>query len=118
MHAETTAIAPATRTVTTTGGRCEYDYLVISTGYRNKFDTVPGLGPDGYAQTITSLADAERAGIAWTKFLDDPAVGIAAQVPVPWHTAAPVGIPKTGFPVESMAQVAARNIAATESPGM
>jgi len=252
VHAEATAIDPAARTVTTTSGRYYYDYLVIATGYRNKFDVVPGLGPDGYAQTITTLADAERAGVAWTKFLDDPgpvvigatqgascfgaayeflfntsyqlrmaklgrvpltfvtaepflghfgmgglpggeklltmflrkegitaitgaavdevtgdqvtladgtrlpfryammvppfagqevvratpgladangyvpvedtyqskaypeiyAVGIAAQVPVPWHTAVPIGVPKTGFPVESMAKVAARNIAA------
>lgn len=252
VHAEATAIDPAARTVTTTSGRYYYDYLVIAAGYRNKFDVVPGLGPDGYTQTITTLADAERAGVAWTKFLDDPgpvvigatqgascfgaayeflfntsyqlrmaklgrvpltfvtaepflghfgmgglpggeklltmflrkegitaitgaavdevtgdqvtladgtrlpfryammvppfagqevvratpgladadgyvpvgdtyqskaypeiyAVGIAAQVPVPWHTAVPIGIPKTGFPVESMARVAARNIAA------
>jgi sulfide:quinone oxidoreductase len=253
-HAEATAIDPAARRVLTTGG-CSYgyDYLVIATGYRNKFDVLPGLGPEGYAQTITSLADAERAGTAWAKFLDDPgpvvigatqgascfgaayeflfntsyqlrkaklhgrvpltfvtaepflghfgigglpggekllkmflrkqsitavtgvameevtgdqvrlsdgsslpfryamvvppfvgqdvvratpglsddkgyvpvqdtyqskaypeiyAVGIAAQVPVPWQTAVPIGIPKTGFPVESMAKVAARNIAA------
>lgn len=40
------------------------------------------------------------------------AVGIAAAVEVPWHTALPVGIPKTGFPTERMAHVAARNIAA------
>lgn len=252
VHAEATAIDPAARTVTTTSGRYYYDYLVIAAGYRNKFDVVPGLGPDGYTQTITTLADAERAGVASTKFLDDPgpvvigatqgascfgaayeflfntsyqlrmaklgrvpltfvtaepflghfgmgglpggeklltmflrkegitaitgaavdevtgdqvtladgtrlpfryammvppfagqevvratpgladadgyvpvgdtyqskaypeiyAVGIAAQVPVPWHTAVPIGIPKTGFPVESMARVAARNIAA------
>ena len=253
VHAEATAIDPAARTVTTTSGRYNYDYLVIATGYRNKFDVIPGLGPDGYAQTITTLADAEKAAVAWTKFLDDPgpvvigatqgascfgaayeflfntshqlrkaklhgrvpltfvtaepflghfgigglpggekmlkmflrkegitavtgvamdevtgdqvkladgtrlpfryamvvppfvgqdvvratpgladdkgyvpvedtyqskaypeiyAVGIAAQVPVPWQTAVPIGIPKTGFPVESMAKVAARNIAA------
>jgi NADH dehydrogenase FAD-containing subunit len=255
VHAEATAIDPAARTVTTTAGdRWNYDYLVIATGYRNKFDVIPGLGPDGYAQTITTLADAERAGVAWAKFLDDPgpvvigatqgascfgaayeflfntsyqlrkaklhgrvpltyvtaepflghfgigglpggekllkmflrkegitavtgvamdevtgdqvkladgtripfryamvvppfvgqdvvratpgladdkgyvpvqdtyqskaypeiyAVGIAAQVPVPWQTAVPIGIPKTGFPVESMAKVAARNIVAS-----
>src|SRR5712691_8121829 len=253
VHAEATAIAPATRTVTTTAGRYEYDYLVIATGYRNKFDVIPGLGPDGYAQSITTLADAERAGVAWAKFLDDPgpvvigasqgascfgaayeflfntshqlrkaglhkkvtltfvtaepfvghfgigglpggekllqmflkkegitamtgmafeevtpdkikltdgtgvpfryamvvppfigqdviratpglsddkgyipvqdsyqskaypqiyAAGIAAQVPVPWQTSVPIGIPKTGFPTESMAKVAARNIVA------
>jgi sulfide:quinone oxidoreductase len=40
------------------------------------------------------------------------AVGIAAAVEVPWQTATPVGIPKTGFPTERMAHVAARNIAA------
>jgi NADH dehydrogenase FAD-containing subunit len=40
------------------------------------------------------------------------AVGIAAAVGVPWQTATPVGVPKTGFPTERMAHVAARNIAA------
>src|SRR6266702_4714867 len=40
------------------------------------------------------------------------AAGIAAQVPVPWQTSVPIGIPKTGFPTESMAKVAARNIVA------
>jgi sulfide:quinone oxidoreductase len=39
------------------------------------------------------------------------AVGIAAAVDVPWQTPIPVGIPKTGFPTERMAHVAARNIA-------
>src|SRR6516162_9689494 len=40
------------------------------------------------------------------------AVGIAAAVDVPWQTPTPVSIPKTGFPTERMAHVAARNIAA------
>jgi NADH dehydrogenase FAD-containing subunit len=40
------------------------------------------------------------------------AVGIAVAVDVPWQTATPVGVPKTGFPAEQMAHVAARNIAA------
>jgi sulfide:quinone oxidoreductase len=40
------------------------------------------------------------------------AVGIAAAVTAPWHTPTPVGVPKTGFPTEEMAHVAARNIAA------
>jgi sulfide:quinone oxidoreductase len=40
------------------------------------------------------------------------AVGIAAAVNVPWQTATPVGVPKTGFPTERMAHVAAKNIAA------
>jgi sulfide:quinone oxidoreductase len=253
VHAEATAIDPAARKVSTGSGSYDYDYLVVATGYRNNFDIAPGLGPDGYAQTITTLADAERAGQAWRRFLDDPgpvviaatqgascfgaayeflfntshqlrkaklhnrvpltfvtsepfvghfgigglpggekmlkmflnkesitvitgvaleevtgdqikltdgtgvpfryamvvppfvgqdvvratpglsddkgyipvqdtyqakaypeiyAAGIAAQVPVPWQTAVPIGIPKTGFPTESMAKVAAHNIAA------
>jgi sulfide:quinone oxidoreductase len=253
VHAEATAIDPAARVVSTTKGSHPYDYLVIATGFRNKFDVVPGLGPDGHAQTITTLQDAQRAGAAWRAFLADPgpvvigatqgascfgaayeflfntahqlrkaglrkrvpltfvtaepfvghfgigglpggekllrmflkkegitaltgaafeevtgdrirladgtsvpfryamvvppfigqhvvsgapgladekgyipvdgsyqskahpeiyAAGIAAQVPVPWQTAVPIGIPKTGFPTESMAKVAARNIAA------
>ena len=253
VHAEATAIDPVARTVSAGSGSYDYDYLVVATGYRNNFDIAPGLGPDGYAQTITTLADAERAGQAWRRFLDDPgpvviaatqgascfgaayeflfntshqlrkaklhnkvpltfvtsepfvghfgigglpggekllkmflkkeditaitgvafeevtgdrikltdgtgvpfryamvippfvgqdvvratpglsdekgyipvqdtyqakaypeiyAAGIAAQVPVPWQTAVPIGIPKTGFPTESMAKVAAHNIAA------
>jgi sulfide:quinone oxidoreductase len=39
------------------------------------------------------------------------AVGIAAAVSAPWHTANAVGVPKTGFPSETMAHVAATNIA-------
>jgi sulfide:quinone oxidoreductase len=254
LHAEATAIDPVGRTVTAGGRSYDYDYLVVATGYRNDFDVAPGLGPDGHTQTITTLADAEAAGLAWTKFLDDPGpvvvaatqsagcfgaayeflfnvshqlrkaklhkkvsltfltsepfvghfgigglpggeklltmflkkegiawrnevalaeatgdrlvltdgsavpftyamvvppfvgrdflrtvpgltdargyvpvedtyrskaypeiytVGIAAAVPVPWQTAVPVGIPKTGFPSERMAKIAARNIAAS-----
>src|SRR6266508_4009259 len=39
------------------------------------------------------------------------AVGIAAAVNAPWTTANAVGVPKTGFPAETMAHVAAENIA-------
>jgi NADH dehydrogenase FAD-containing subunit len=40
------------------------------------------------------------------------AVGIGTAVSVPWQTANAVGVPKTGFPAETMAHVAATNIAA------
>ena len=42
------------------------------------------------------------------KYDDVYAVGVAAAVDVPWQTPTPVGIPKTGFPTEVMAHVAAR----------
>lgn len=253
VHAEATRLDLAAQAVETTAGRYPYDYLVIATGYRNNFDVVPGLGPDGNAYTITTLEDAVHAGEGWRRFLEAPgdivvgatqgagcfgaayeylfnvshqlrkaglkkrvklsyvspeptlghfgigglphgegllgmflkkerispylntgidhvdegrvvladgtklefayamlvppflgqevirqasdiaddkgyvlvrdtyqseafdnvyAVGIAAAVAVPWQTATPVGIPKTGFPTETMAHVAAKNIAA------
>ena len=40
------------------------------------------------------------------------AVGIATAVNAPWQSANAVGVPKTGFPAETMARVAADNIAA------
>jgi sulfide:quinone oxidoreductase len=46
------------------------------------------------------------------KYDDIYAVGIAAAVEVPWQSAIPVGIPKTGYPTEVQAHVAAKNIAA------
>ncbi|MFC4119878.1 hypothetical protein [Nonomuraea zeae] len=45
-------------------------------------------------------------------FPDIYAVGVAAAVKVPWTAAIPVGVPKTGFPTEVQARVAAANIAA------
>jgi sulfide:quinone oxidoreductase len=39
------------------------------------------------------------------------AVGIATAVNAPWQSANAVGVPKTGFPAETMARVAATNIA-------
>lgn len=48
------------------------------------------------------------------------AVGIATAVTAPWQTANAVGVPKTGFPAETMAHVAATNIASQirgEQPG-
>jgi hypothetical protein len=68
-----TRIDPVAQLVETTGGDSyEYDFLVIATGYRNKADVVPGLDPANSAYTITTLADASRAGEAWARFRDDP----------------------------------------------
>jgi len=58
--------------VTTPSGEVPFDYLVIATGYKNNFDIVPGLGPNGNAYTITTLEDAVKAGEGWKKFLKDP----------------------------------------------
>jgi len=72
VHAAAETIDPEHKTVTARGAEYHYDYLVIATGYRNDFDIVPGLGPNGYANTITTLADAQQAAEAWTRFLKKP----------------------------------------------
>lgn len=71
VHTAATAVDAVTRTVDLADGRrLPYDYLVIATGYRNDTDVVPGLVENSV--TITTLADAERAGLAWQKFVDNP----------------------------------------------
>ncbi len=71
IHAAATHIDPDAKWVQTADGSLYgYDYLVIATGYRNKFEVVPGLRDN--AVTITSLDEAIRAGERWRAFLDKP----------------------------------------------
>ena len=85
----------------------------------------PFLGQD-VARTASALSPDPKGYLPVRptyqseKYDDVYAVGIAAAVPVPWQTALPVGIPKTGYPTEVQAHTAARNIAAQirgEQPG-
>ncbi|TCC21646.1 NAD(P)/FAD-dependent oxidoreductase [Kribbella sindirgiensis] len=71
IHAAATGLDPVAKKVTIDGGReLGYDYLVIATGYRNKDDVVPGFKEN--ANTITTLPAAERAAVAWRRYLDRP----------------------------------------------
>lgn len=71
VQAAATGLDPVAHTVTTDDGRTRgYDYLVVATGYRNDDDVVPGFREN--AVTITTLAQAERAGAAWQRLLADP----------------------------------------------
>ena len=96
------------------------DAIVLADGrelpYRFAMVVPPFRGQDFLAKT-PDLVDAGgyvpvRPTYQARQYDDVYAVGIAAAVPVPWVTAVPVGIPKTGFPTEQQAHVAARNIAA------
>jgi sulfide:quinone oxidoreductase len=76
----------------------------------------PFVGRD-VVRGVDGLADGKgfvpvRPTYQSEKYDDVYAVGVAAAVEVPWQTAVPVGVPKTGFPTEQQAHVAARNIAA------
>lgn len=72
VHAEATEIDPVAKRVQTTAGPLDYDYLVIATGYRNRFEVIPGLGRDGHAHTITTMEDAIHAGEGWRRLLEEP----------------------------------------------
>lgn len=85
----------------------EFNYAMI----------VPPFLGQPVVRTADALADGKgyipvRDTYQSAHYDDVYAVGIAAAVPVPWQTAHPVSIPKTGFPTETMAHIAARNIAA------
>lgn len=78
---------------------------------------VPPFAGQDFLQTTPGLTNAsgfiEVRDTYQTRAWDDVyAVGLAAAVQVPWTTPTPVGVPKTGFPTERMAHVAAKNIAA------
>jgi sulfide:quinone oxidoreductase len=71
VHAAATGIDLAAKKVTYgDGATIDYDYLVIATGYHNKDDVVPGFKEN--AVTITTLDEAERAHMAWLRYLENP----------------------------------------------
>jgi sulfide:quinone oxidoreductase len=78
---------------------------------------VPPFVGQEVVRRVESIADDKgyvrvRPTYQTEKYDDIYAVGIAAAVEVPWQTAVPVGIPKTGYPTEVQAHTAASNIAA------
>jgi NADH dehydrogenase FAD-containing subunit len=94
------------------------DSIVLADGrvvpYRFAMVVPPFRGQDFLGKT-PGLVDAGgyvpvRPTYQTERWDDVYAVGIASAVPVPWVTPVPVGVPKTGFPTEQQAHVAARNI--------
>lgn len=47
-----------------------------------------------------------------TKYPNIFAAGLSVQLPAPYKTPVPMGVPKTGYPSDEMGKIAARNIAA------
>jgi len=78
---------------------------------------IPPFVGQNVIRTNPLLSDAKgylpvRATYQSERYDNVYAVGIAAAVQIPWQSAVPVGIPKTGYPTEVQAHVAAANIAA------
>lgn len=60
------------RTVITEKGKVPYDYLVVATGPKVDFKSVPGLVPGETSNSICTLEHAEHAKDSWEKFLKNP----------------------------------------------
>lgn len=72
-HEEVKGVDAEASKVITASGELPYDYLVISTGPALAFGEVPGFGPEsGHVESIFELDQAERAKLAWERFLRDP----------------------------------------------
>lgn len=73
--------AQANRLTLDDGGHVHYDYLVIATGPKLAFDEVPGLGPEGYTQSVCSQDHSATAYARYQEYLKNPGpivVGAAA----------------------------------------
>jgi sulfide:quinone oxidoreductase len=67
------AIDAQQRRVTLDDGRTlDYDYLVITTGPKLAFEEVPGMGPDGFTQSVCTQEHAVRAWNEYQAFLQQP----------------------------------------------
>ena len=87
------------------GQRLPFKYaMVVPPFVGAELVNASGLGnPKGFIEVTDTYQT--------TRYPNVYAVGIAAAVNAPWTTANAVGVPKTGFPAETMAHVAAENIA-------
>ncbi len=62
------------------GSAVDYDYLIIATGPRLAFDEVPGLGPDGFTESVCHVDHAAVAAKDWDKLLENPGPIIVGAV--------------------------------------
>lgn len=75
-------ILPAENRVVTRDGASEaYDYLVITTGPKLAFNEVPGLGPEGYTESICTTPHAQKAWEAYQEFLKNPGPIVVGTAP-------------------------------------
>ena len=54
------------------GQSLTYDYLIIATGPDLAFDEIPGLGPQGFTQSICQVEHAEKTAAAFEAFCKNP----------------------------------------------
>lgn len=62
------------------GSSLGYDHLIIASGPRLAFEEIPGLGPEGFTQSICHIDHAEKARDHWMQFVEKPAQIIVGAV--------------------------------------
>jgi sulfide:quinone oxidoreductase len=72
IEAEVTGFDPVEKKVLMGDQSIDYDYLLIATGPKVDFDSVPGLGPEHNSWSICNLDHARETKKAWEQFLHDP----------------------------------------------
>ena len=73
--------ADAKRITLNDGHELPYDYLVIATGPRLAFEEVPGLGPDGFTQSVCSQDHSTKAWDRYQQFVKNPGPVIVGAAP-------------------------------------
>jgi sulfide:quinone oxidoreductase len=82
LHEEAVRIEPAGSKVECASGRVvSYDYLIIATGAELVWESVPGLGPNKFTQSIFTPPDAEDTYRAFQRFLAAPGPAVIGAVP-------------------------------------
>jgi sulfide:quinone oxidoreductase len=74
--------ADASRVTLADGSTLDYNYLVITTGPKLSFDEVPGLGPQGYTQSVCTQGHAQHAWENYQQFTDDPGPIVIGAAPM------------------------------------
>jgi sulfide:quinone oxidoreductase len=73
LHTRATAIDLERRVVETQERPESYDYLLIATGPKPDYASIPGLGPDGgYTSSICNIEHAQKTGEAWKRLVAEP----------------------------------------------
>jgi sulfide:quinone oxidoreductase len=73
IHSAVTEIKPDDNQLQLENGdTLDYDYLVIATGPALAFHEVEGLGPEGFTESVCTIAHAEKAWESWQEFTHNP----------------------------------------------
>lgn len=80
VHAEATSVDLATKTVSSTAGPVQYDYLVVATGPKLDW-SVPGTGPHHHSACVCTPPDALAMRETLAKLLDAPGPVVVGATP-------------------------------------